>query len=88
MIFRNVGSMSGVIEKVNNAQKVFGKPKQPCRKKIACAAMLTVVCCSGYALSEQNTGMRKKYQGRSRNTGKRYGAASVQEDMKLTGSSS
>lgn len=82
MIFRNVGSVPGIIEKVNNAQKVFGKPKQCCHKKIPCAAMLTVVCCSGYALSEQNNEIRKNYKGRSSNTDKRYG------DVKLMGTSS
>lgn len=80
--------MFRIIEKANNAQKLFGKPKQCCHKKIPGAAMLTGVCCTGYVLSEQNTGMRKRYQGRSTNTNKRYGAASVQEEIKLTGTSS
>jgi len=60
--------MFRIIEKANNAQKVFGKPKQHLHKKISRSAALTGMCCSGYALSEQNTRIRKRYQGRSRNT--------------------
>lgn len=80
--------MFRIIEKANNAQKVFEKPKQCCHKKFPSAATLTVVCCSGYVLSEQNTGIGKRDQRRSSNTDKSYGAASLQEEIKLTGSSS
>ena len=50
-MFGNIGSMFRTIEKANNAQKMFGKPKQCRHKKNPGTAMLAVVCCSSYALT-------------------------------------
>lgn len=76
--------MFRIIEKTNNAQEVFGKPKQ-CghKKKKKSPAQPYWLLCAGYALSEQNTSVRERDQGRSSNAGKRWGVASVQEVIKL-----
>lgn len=52
--------MFRIIEKVNNAQKVFGKLKQFCHKEIPSTAMLTNASSSPHVFPEKNTEMRER----------------------------